>query len=195
MNLLITCTKNKNSNGKTARDIYSGSQMFKHLEELAKIHGFQLFIRSAKYGFITPETEIETYDFRASGKLKSEYPAGPGYYFGSDDYFSDAPETYQRLLPKMPYGLAGSAINRLKANFQDRELYFAGKSPRSVRQIILDFFQDKGGKIEDLDNFLRSVFLPEKSYIKAIKSVLSDKHKHRGYDKIVEGEWIRLVKQ
>jgi hypothetical protein len=192
-NLLITCPKTK-IEGSTAREIYSGSKMFRHLDELAAIQGFTLWIRSAVYGFILPETQIEIYDHRAQNRLLGEYPEGSGYWFGSDDYFSDAPDQYQRLLPKMTYGLAESAINRLKADFASRELYFSGNPPRSIRQITLDFFQDSGGTVEDLDAFLKTVFLPDRSYFKAIKSVLSDKHKHRGYDKIIDGNIIRLVK-
>jgi len=169
--------------------------MFRHLDELATIQGFTLYIRSAVYGFILPETQISVYDQRAQGKLLGEYPEGSGYWFGSDDYFSDSPDNYQRLLPKMTYGLAESAINRLKADFKSRELYFSGTPPRSIRQIILDFFQGSGGTIEDLDALLKTVFLPDRSYIKAIKSVLSDKHKHRGYDKIVDGNIITLVRK
>lgn len=195
VNLLITCMKTKNQGAGTARDIYGGSKMFRHLEELASIQGFKVYVRSAWYGFITLDTEIESYDFRAVEKLVGDYPQGSGYWFGAEDYFSDAPVQYERLLPKMTYGLAESALNRLKADFKSRELYFAGTPPRSIRQLVLDFFQGSGGTVEDLDAFLRTVFLPNRSYEKAIKSILSDKHKHRGYTKIVDGNFIKLVRK
>lgn len=58
---IIPCTKAKNPNGKTARTLYSSagfSLMMRHAMQRAR----EVYIMSAKYGFLLPDAPVEPYD-------------------------------------------------------------------------------------------------------------------------------------
>ena len=59
---LISCTKSKRGRRCLAREMYDASPLFRKAYAYCTRRGLTVLILSAKYGLITPETEIDPYD-------------------------------------------------------------------------------------------------------------------------------------
>ena len=196
--LIVSCTKNKNPHGKTAIEVYSGSTMFRHLVEISKIHCLNLWIRSARYGFIEGDHPLSSYDQRlGEGGVfqNSSYPEGSGYWFGAADYFADAPSRFERLLPPMHYGRAEAAMNWLKVSLDYRNNYFAGDPPPSTKELVITHFREGFQTVASCAESLKLLYGGERDYTQAVKSILSDQDKHRGYIRLQRGNLFTLVKE
>jgi len=60
--VLISCSKTKLATKAQARELYTG-QLFKKAVAWAERHGYPWFIISALYGFVTPDQELQPYNF------------------------------------------------------------------------------------------------------------------------------------
>jgi hypothetical protein len=104
--LLLACSAAKQRHLKKgqARDIYVGT-LFQAGMTWAEENDVEVLILSAKYGWITPETIIETYNQRRKNSDAIPlWPAGSGYYLGGTAYFGRAPERFKSLVPFGPLG-------------------------------------------------------------------------------------------
>jgi hypothetical protein len=60
--VLISCSKTKLATKAPARELYTG-QLFKKAVAWAERHGYQWFIISAVHGLVTPDQELQSYNF------------------------------------------------------------------------------------------------------------------------------------
>ena len=67
ISIITNCSKKKLSGKAKAKDLYQG-QFFSLIKHIAEQNSMDLFILSAKYGLISAEKEIESYDQRIKTK-------------------------------------------------------------------------------------------------------------------------------
>ena len=122
MFLIISCSQTKTTliHGK-ARDIYAGI-LFKKCVAFAQKYNLRLFIISAKYGLISANTNINTYNTKLSKPYNGKWPAGKGYFVGSRKlYFKNVPDRIKPLMPEIEteynfgYGRQLQRMNELLA--------------------------------------------------------------------------------
>jgi hypothetical protein len=99
MLLLIACSKLKHRHLKEGKacDIYKGYLLTYGLQ-YAKENNLRPLILSAKYGFITPDMIIESYDMKRETEYNGKWPKGSGYFLGGKKYFSNAPRRFRALV-------------------------------------------------------------------------------------------------
>ena len=103
--LLVACSGHKHRHLKRgpARDIYVGS-LFRAGLAYAAENDMACLILSAKYGWVLPETEIETYNQKLTIQFNGPWPSGSGYFVGGSLYFGKAPESWRPLVTPGPIG-------------------------------------------------------------------------------------------
>lgn len=97
MILLIQCSDLKNPGKGPARDIYAGPLTLLSIK-YAELKGLKPLILSGKYGIITPDTIIESYDLRIK-VYPGPWPKEDGLYVGGKEYFRLVPPHIKRLFP------------------------------------------------------------------------------------------------
>lgn len=130
--LLLACSALKSRNLVTgpASSIYIGTMVVGGLR-WAKENGYEVLILSAKYGWITPDTIIETYNLKLKKKFQGPWPDGEGHYLGGQLYFGNAPSRFTPLVT----GSCGIVRGKLNA------LVGGGatiKAEGTVTKVILD---------------------------------------------------------
>lgn len=98
MNLILGCTKNKRSISGQAKDVYEG-RVFQLGIKYAEKVGWNPMVLSAKYGIISVNTIIESYDQKLRGPYLGDWPSEEGVWLGSKIYFGKAPSHIKRWLP------------------------------------------------------------------------------------------------
>lgn len=114
MILLLNCSLNKSgvAHG-PAREIYTGDIVRLGLE-FAAYKGWTPLFLSAKYGIISPDTVIETYDQKMKDPYPGPWPEEQGHWIGSKIYFAEAPAHITRFFPShWSYGQQKGWLNRL----------------------------------------------------------------------------------
>ena len=80
--LLLSCSARKAVVKKApAGEMYTGALFIAGMK-WAKENRFRVLILSAKYGWLTPETVIETYNTKRTTPYEGTWPAGEGFYLG-----------------------------------------------------------------------------------------------------------------
>jgi hypothetical protein len=69
--VLISCSKTKLSTPAKARELYTG-QLFKKAVAWAQRHDYQWFIVSALHGLVTPDQELNPYNFTIKDRRKRD---------------------------------------------------------------------------------------------------------------------------
>lgn len=111
---LIACSSAKTCHRiGPAKRIYNGALLHLCLR-LARVKGWEPLILSGRYGFITPDTVIETYNHKIYSRFKGKWPAGRGYFLGGKKYFEGCPPSFKSLLdPKLSYGERQREIHKM----------------------------------------------------------------------------------
>ena len=128
MVLILACSKLKADVPRCkAGDLYRG-QIFLKGKAIANAAGLPFWILSAKYGFITPEQEIDNYDEKFKKPFRGPFPPAPwhGFYLGGQLYFRNIPESFLPLVPSQQMGYMLRALTDLQGN------------PERVRQMICE---------------------------------------------------------
>lgn len=126
----MACSKRKRPARCAASEMYQGAA-FRKGWELAQRNGWQVYILSAKYGWLDPSEVIEPYEQkRATVYREGLWPPNSGFYLGGRLYFGAAPERFKPLVPPAQMGYQLSALCRLLAG-EDRAAIFgdAGFTP------------------------------------------------------------------
>lgn len=112
MILVINCSKQKSLLPGPAKDVYVGPIVRLGIQ-YAVIQGYTPLILSGKHGIITIDTFVEPYDERMKDPYDGPWPSETGFWLGSQEYFSKAPKSLSRLLPRQwSYGEQKSYLNR-----------------------------------------------------------------------------------
>jgi len=116
--LLLACSAHKHRHllEAPAKEIYVGT-LFRAGMQWAMENNYQVLILSAKYGWITPDTVIQSYNQKRTSSKVEYWPQGEGFYLGGSLYFGEAPESFKPLVPANSVGLMTSAVLKL---LQDR---------------------------------------------------------------------------
>lgn len=113
MILLINCSVLKSGKTGPAREVYTGPLVQLGIR-FAEMKGWRPLILSGRYGIITPETIVESYDHKLKKPYAGPWPAEEGFWLGSFEYFANAPEHIKRLLPhEWSYGQQKGYLNRI----------------------------------------------------------------------------------
>ena len=121
--LPLTCTVKKQLYECAAAEMYLGN-VFKLALKYGKLSGkYDIYILSAKYGFIRPSTVIKPYDeVMPKGGYVGVFPKGVGFYVGSKAYFANAPRHVRPLLRSQKIGNIAwmGELNRLIKELDER---------------------------------------------------------------------------
>lgn len=118
MVLVLACSKNKvNLPSGRAGDFYTGT-IHKKGKAIAQAVGLPIWILSAKYGFIHPDTIIEQYDEKFKKPYAGPFPPAPwhGFYLGGSLYFKNMPQSFQPLVKPQQIGYMLSELTVLEKN-------------------------------------------------------------------------------
>jgi hypothetical protein len=122
--LLMACSKAKLKEPAEAWRMYRGA-IFRKGWALAERNGWQVYILSAKYGWLAPSDVIEPYEQKRTSVYRDGvWPPGSGFYLGGRLYFGAAPERFKPLVPALQMGYQLQALCRLLAG-EDRSAIFA----------------------------------------------------------------------
>jgi hypothetical protein len=114
MILIVSCSQSKCSFTKIGQaiDVYTGP-LTRLAVAYARKQGWTPYILSGKYGIISPETIIETYDLKLKA-YRGPWPEEAGCWVGGYPYFRFAPPHIKRLFPSsMSYCQMKSELNRI----------------------------------------------------------------------------------
>ena len=159
MILLIGCSKHKHRHLKVgpAVQIYVGS-LFVAGMQWAKENAADVWILSAKYGWIRPTTIIHTYNQRLRGAPFFGWPEGDGFYLGGADYFGSAPGRFQPLVPSGNLGEMLSALHRLLRRKPARAKGNRPMANRGVAYSIYRWLLEKPLTRADLKKKVKAAF-------------------------------------
>lgn len=118
MCLILACSKLKVPDATSpALDMYRGS-IFKKGRAIGEVAGLPMFILSAKYGFLKPDTVIDNYDQKFKKPYNGVMPDRPwhGFYLGGQLYFKNMPKAFKPLVPSMQMGYMLKALKHLEDN-------------------------------------------------------------------------------
>lgn len=96
--LILACSGSKVGHEARAIDIYAGT-LFRRGRAYAERHNLPVLILSAKFGFVQPTQVLPDYNQRFTSPYTGPFPPGHGFYLGGQDYFGNAPERFQPLIP------------------------------------------------------------------------------------------------
>lgn len=116
MVLVLACSKLKVEAPRCkAGDLYLGS-IYRKGKDIAERAGLPFWILSAKYGFISPDQEVDNYDQKFKKPFRGPFPPAPwhGFYLGGQLYFKHMPRSFQPLVPSMQMGYMLQALTKLQ---------------------------------------------------------------------------------
>lgn len=116
MVVILACSKKKVPDALARADsLYLGS-IFTKGKNIAEQAGLPIWILSAKYGFLGPDTVVENYDQKFKKPYAGHWPPAPwhGFYLGGQLYFKNAPASFTPLVPSMQMGYMLRALKELE---------------------------------------------------------------------------------
>jgi len=106
MVLVLACSKKKVEDPSCkAGDLYLGS-IYTKGKDIADRLGLPIWILSAKYGFLHPDTVVDNYDQKFKKAFTGPFPPAPwhGFYLGGQLYFKNMPKVFKPLVPPNQMG-------------------------------------------------------------------------------------------
>ena len=116
MVLVLACSKAKLQNPRMkAGEMYQGT-IYRKGKAIAEQAGLPIWILSAKYGFLHPDTVIDLYDEKFKRPYKGPFPPAPwhGFYLGGQLYFKHMPRSFTPLVPPAQIGYMLQALTALQ---------------------------------------------------------------------------------
>lgn|SRR5574343_20052 len=197
--LLIACSANKHRYLKSGRadEIYVGTLLRAGIV-WAEENDHDVWILSAKYGWIRRDTIIETYNQKRKDNNVESWPEGEGFYLGGSLYFGQAPDRFKPLVPpNKPGYMAQSLIkllrepNRVKGSLRKLQ---EGSVKWYIQERLLT-----GEQILkcDLLSFLSREYplklITQTSIRNNVKALQADMEHH--YDVVIEDEYYQAIKK
>ncbi len=119
--IILACSgKKREDESCPAGELYRG-EIFLKGRTIATRYEIPYWILSAKYGIISPDDVINTYDQKLTKAYKGPFPPASyyGFYCGGQSYFKNFPDTF---LPLVEPGPIGKMLQRLKHLVDEDEI-------------------------------------------------------------------------